>query len=955
MLKIFKLKLNSCILIAFLVSNCIVKSQIIVSNDTSVCFPSTVTLNLTAPCGGDGTTTYAVTSVPYDNTDPYTGTNAFNATTNNKYSALKNIGFTFCYYGNSYTTCVIGNNGIVSFHAAYASTACPAVIGAGAAIPDVADPLNSIMGIWASLAFAQVTTADITYATYGVAPFRRFVVSFNNIPLKACLASLFKAQIKLYESTNAIEINVSAKPICAATNAGRAIEGIQDATGANAVAIAGRNAVSFAVTNDCQIFCPSAANPYTANWYDEATNALVGTGNSITVNPSITTSYIVNVVYACSGQTAADTVTVTVNDVQPSAMNSTVVSCTVNNGTAWATLPAGAQGPFTYAWSPSPQNNQTATGLAAGVQYTVTITGLNGCIGVDTITLQNSGTLVATGGVQNITCNGANNGKAWVTVTAGNPFGYLWSPSGQMGITATGLASGIYTCTIGDANGCTITVTETVIDPPALTVIASPHSVLCNGGNNGSDTADVAGGTGPYTYSWAPAGGNVATAINLSPGTYTVTVTDANGCTISGSSTIINPAAMTITATPNATVCVGGTVTITVTPGGGSVPYTYNWSNAGPNAPTQTVAPLVNTAYTVTVTDVNGCTVSATISVTVNAALTVTPSLPLTVCGGQSVNLTATASGGDSNYTFAWSNGGNGSSITVNPLATTTYTVTVTDGCGSAPAIATVLITVNAAPVVKFGESILKGCPPLSVQFTDQSVSVPPVASWLWDFGDGTSVSDSANPDHIYSTSGYFNVTLTAISGNNCSASASFDSLIYIYPKPTARFLITPPITTLSNAVILFNDESTGATVVNYTNFGDGYSSTERNPYHEYTDTGTFWIHQTVYNQFDCMDSILGTVEILYDYNFYIPSAFTPNAGGLNPSFQGYGTGISNYQMDIYDRYGELIYTTTDMNAPWDGTLNGNDAREGVYVYKVYITDIFALAHTYTGRVTLIR
>ncbi len=954
-MKTINLIISMSLLVVLSLTNNITKAQVSAGNDTSICYPFPAILNFTAPCGGDGTTTYAVSSIPYSNTDPYAGTNAFTVTTNNKFSPLKPIGFTFCYYGNSYTQCVIGNNGIVSFNAAYAAAACPAAIGAGAAIPLATDPLNAIFGIWCSLAFAQVTTANITYATYGVAPFRRFVVSYNNIPLKTCLASLTKFQIKLYESTNVIEINVSSKPICVTGNAGRAIEGIQNSTGTAAVAVAGRNAVSFAVTNDCQQFCPSAANPYTANWYNAATNTLVGTGNAFNVNPTTTTTYILKVAYTCSGQTATDTVLVNVNNVQPDSISTTQVSCTVNNGTAWANLSGSAQGPFTYTWSPSVQNNQTATGLSAGVQYTVTVTGLNGCIGVDTITLHSANTLVATGGVQNVSCAGANDGKAWATVTSGNPFGYVWSPSGQMGVTATNLSGGIYTCTIGDANGCTITVIDTILEPVALSVIASPHSIFCHGGTDGADTAIVTGGTGPFAYVWAAAGGNVATAINLAAGTYTVTVTDANGCTASGSSTIVDPPALTIVTSPNATACIGGSVIISANPGGGTAPFSYNWSNAGPNANSQTVSPIVNTAYTVTVTDANGCTGTGGINVTVNPALAITPSLPTTVCGGQSVTISATATGGDGNYTFTWSNIFIGPTQNVNPLVTTSYVVTVTDGCGSSPAIGSVTITVNGAPNVRFSATPLKGCPPLDVQFMDQTVSVPPATSWLWDFGDGTGISTDTNAVHTYKTSGYFKVTLIVTSSNNCSAAASFDSLINIYPKPTARFLINPTVATISYGEIAFTDESQGATMVNYTNFGDGYSSDLRNPYHAYLDTGTFWIHQIVYNDYDCVDSILGTVKIRFDYNLFIPNAFTPNAGGLNPKFQGTGQGITDYQMDVFDRYGEIIYTTTDLNAPWDGTVNGTDAKEGVYLYRIWAKDFNTLEHNYTGKVSLIR
>ena len=924
-------------------------AQVSAGNDTTICLGASATLNLTAPCGGDGTTTYSVASTVYSAADSYTtGTNAFTLTTANKFSPLINIGFIFCFYGNSYTQCIIGNNGIVSFALASAGGACPAAIGAGAAIPNAADPLNCIMGPWVRLAMTGVT--QIKYQVLGVAPFRRLVVSYNNVPFggAACSANLAKFQIKLFESTNAIEIHIASKPACAAVNGGRAIEGIQNSTGTAAVSVAGRNCTNWNTTNNAYKFCPSAAAQYTANWYDGAT--LVGTGNSISVSPTVTTTYIVHVQYTCSNQTATDTMVVNVSHPVPTGMNSTLVSCTANDGTAWPTLPVG--GPFTYSWSPTGQTGLTATSLSAFTQYTVTLTDANGCTGTDTITLQQNNPLVATGSGKNISCNGLSDGKAWVTVTAGTPFGYLWSPSAQTGLTATNLAAGIYTCTIGDANGCTITATYTVVDPPLLAVTASPHSVMCNGGNNGSDTAIVTGGTGAYTYAWTPSGGNGATAINLSPGNYTVVVTDANGCTASASSAVTNPSSLAITTSANTTICIGQSATISATVAGGTIPYTYNWSNGGPNGSSQSVSPVVATSYTVTVTDANGCVITSNaITISVHAALTVTPSSAITICAGDSCSISATATGGDGNFTFTWSNGMVGAGpFFVNPNATTSYSVTVSDGCGTPPAIGAVTITVSPAPIVKFITNNNKGCPPLTIDFTDQSSSVSPIVSYSWDFGDGSSTSNSINPTHEFDNSGYFPITLTIVSSNGCATTSYTDSVIRVYPKPHARFLTTPNITTLDNPEILFTDESIGATSTNW-DFGDGFSSFHINPYHSYSDTGTFWVTQRVYNDFNCSDSIRGTVMVRLDYVFYIPSAFTPDGNGHNETFQGIGNSIAQYQMDIFDRWGRLVFTTDKFTNPWDG----KDCQEGVYVYHIWIRDNTQNDHYYDGRVSLIR
>jgi len=631
--------------------------------------------------------------------------------------------------------------------------------------------------------------------------------------------------------------------------------------------------------------------------------------------------------------------------------------CNGNNGTATA-HPVGGTGPYTYSWNTNPvQTTQTAVNLAPGT-YSVTVTDACGNQGIATITVTTTSALTVTFATTNVSCFGLSTGQIIADTTSANlpPYTFLWSPTGGNGLTAQNLAAGTYTLSVTDNSGCVQVDTVSVTQPPLLTVTTGHNTILCFGLTTGADTANVVGGTPNYTYLWSPAGGNVATAVNLGAGSYTVTITDANGCTASSSNTITQPTALTNVVSPPVTICVGQNTIVTSTPGGGTPGYTYSWSN-GNTTNSQTVNPIVTTIYNVTVTDANGCTITGSTTVTVNPPLSLVVSLASVICEGQTASISATGSGGDGVYTYTWTNGvgpGAGPFI-VSPLVTTTYVVVLTDNCGSTPVTDSVTVTVDPAPIVNFTGTPLKGCSPLTVQFTDQTVSQFQITSRVWNFGDGSPVSDSTNPIHVYITPGSYSVTETVAGSSNCVSSLTDSAMVTVYPNPIAGFLVNPPIASILNPLINIKDESTGGSVWSYT-FGDGGSSNLQNPNHSYTDTGTFWISQIVWNQWGCVDSIRGTVIITPDYAFYIPNAFTPGAtNDLNTTFQGYGTGIIQYEMSIFNRWGEQIFYTVDMNKPWDGTYNGSDVKQDVYVYEIRITDQNHQAHKYAGKVTLIR
>ncbi|HTB31844.1 MAG TPA: T9SS type A sorting domain-containing protein, partial [Bacteroidia bacterium] len=278
-------------------------------------------------------------------------------------------------------------------------------------------------------------------------------------------------------------------------------------------------------------------------------------------------------------------------------------------------------------------------------------------------------------------CNGEKGG-AQIGVTGGiTPYTYTWTRGYSTTSTATALPFGSYTVTVKDAHSCSSVVTFTITQPGAIRdsmMTADKVNILCNGGNNGSATVGVKYGTPPYTYTWTPNVSTNATASGLSAGTYSVTITDINGCAGTRAMIMItqpaNPLRDSAALLMNVG-CNGGTGgEISLGVRGGTTPYTYAWSNG---RTTYSITGLSAGTYTTTLTDNHGC--SNTLSVTVSQPAALSSAIDDSCIGNHMGVETITASGGVSPYAYLWTGGRTATSITV---ANGTYTVKVTDAHG---------------------------------------------------------------------------------------------------------------------------------------------------------------------------------------------------------------------------------------------------------------------------------
>ncbi len=378
----------------------------------------------------------------------------------------------------------------------------------------------------------------------------------------------------------------------------------------------------------------------------------------------------------------SSTATVTITEAPPLSLTVSSTNLTCNAvciGTATTTVTGGVT-PYTYTWD-NGQTTPDQTGLCAG-NYNLTLTDANGCAETASVTITEPPLLSVNSVVNNdVSCNGLSDGSATVTATGGTPpYVYTWSNGGSTPA-ITNLPAGNYSITVSDNNGCTEITSFIITQPPMLSATAVVNNnVSCNGAVDGSATVTTTGGTPPINCIWS-SGATTATATGLSGGTYTVSCTDANGCSSTATVTITEPTLLSLTVTSTNIICSAvciGTATTSVT--GGVTPYSYTWSN-GQTTPNQTG--LCAGAYSLTVTDSNGCSETASVTITEPPLLTVTPAVNNNVsCNGLSDgSATVTATGGTPPYVYTWNNGGSTPVITNLPAGNYDITVTDDNGC----------------------------------------------------------------------------------------------------------------------------------------------------------------------------------------------------------------------------------------------------------------------------------
>lgn len=684
------------------------------SNVTLPCGTNCTTLNATYFNSGN-TTSYGVSSIPYTPFSYTTGTPVL-VNTDDVWSSVINLPFTFCFFGTAYNQVVVGANGLITFDVSEAGQYCDwATTGIpNPTLPSTSLYTNSIMGVYHDI--DPSLGGSIRYQITGTAPCRMFIVSWDAVPmyddifLVGSCWNIQEAthQIVLYETTNAIEVYIKDKEACTGWNDGLATVGIQNATGTVAYTVPGYNNSVWDATNQGWRFTPNGPSIVNVAWLENGTQ--IGTGSSIQVCPSANTTYTAQATYQpCSGGTpvvVTDNVTVSLaGTLNASITASQNITCFgANNGSATATV-SGGQAPVSYGWS----NGSTAlvqSNLAAGT-YVFTATDALNCTRSDTVVITEPTQLVVTvPNVSQTNCAGTGTGTLIATVTGGTgPYVFSWNSSpAQNDSILDNVAAGTYTITVTDAGNCTAS------DPGTLTIQAGGNNVAlnpatitnvsCFGAANGSITANPTGGSGAYNYSWSNA--SVANPNgSLAPGSYSVTVDDGAGCTASATYNVTEPTQLVINPPVITNIGCGGsgnTGSILANVSGGTNPYSYNWNQqaGGQTYNTQSISNLSADTYNLTVTDGNNCSATASYQITQAAALTFTQSFTNVTCnGGTDGTATVNVTSGTAPYQYNWNGAGNTANSTINGLSAGTVNVTITDA--NCSATTTFLITEPAA------------------------------------------------------------------------------------------------------------------------------------------------------------------------------------------------------------------------------------------------------------------
>jgi hypothetical protein len=626
----------------------------------------------------------------------------------------------------------------------------------------------------------------------------------------------------------------------------------------------------------------------------------------------------------------------------PIAINGSIVNAT---GATWT----GGQGAVVGSGAAIEYMPTTAEVLAGGVTLTLTTTGNSTCPPASDqvfVALSNS-FMNAALSTTNLTCNSSGNGNiVFAPALSGNT--YVWNdPMAQITPNATGLAAGTYTVQVTDALGCDTSLSATISQPAELTIAAlNSTNVSCNNGNNGTAQVMVSGGTPNYTFTWS-SGQSTAVIGNLTAGTYSVNVTDANGCTTAGTTTITQPAPILLSAFAPDTVCVNAPVTLTAQANGGTGNFIYAWAGLGSGS-TLTAAFSQSQNVVVNAIDQNGCT-SAPVTLPVYVLNLSTASFTAygdtTVCPGGVANVGAMVGNYPGSFTMVWTELGTLGSgpFTVPITGDQDLNVVVTDQCGNVRT-EVVELRLQTPPAIVLPPIMAQGCAPLGVQFPDLELGTG--LTYSWNLGNGSS-SSQASPFVTY-FAGSYAVTLTVTTSLGCTSTSASAGQVVAYQPPTAAFTASPWTAPVDNGSIVFTSQTTGSITGYEWTFGDGGTGTAPNPTHVYGDVGTFEVELIVTDVNGCTATAVNPVVITPVYDITLPTAFTPNAnggqgGGYDPNdlsndvFYAFVRSVKEFRMRIFNRWGELVFESDDVMKGWDGYYRNQLSPQDVYVVQTWV------------------
>ena len=632
-------------------------------------------------------------------------------------------------------------------------------------------------------------------------------------------------------------------------------------------------------------------------------------------------------------------------------MNGVIPVTTCNSPAHWTTIATADSipPPFNFPLQVTDANNNAATinDLAS----------LPACSNCPTLTIIPSN-------ISGVLCAGGTDGSFDVTTSGGvSPYDYVLMNGATTVATFndvagsqsfTGLAPGTYTLNVADNDTCPGTLSVTITEPTALDAgLPTVVDASC-GQSDGSITVSPSGGTGGYGYIWnTTPQQNTATATGLPAAAYIVTITDANGCTITSTITVNNIGGPTVTATSINASCGQSNGSATVIATGGTGNYTYSW-DTNPVQTTATATGLAAGTYTVSVND-GTCTATALVivdDVSTGISLTIS-NIVADSCTNGVGGATANVTGGTTPYTYSWNSNPAQTTSVLHNVHGGTYIVTVADATGCATSDTVVIPSTPGLNTLT--NSNAEMCGQHNGDATVITSGGTGVYTYIWNNAQTTGTISGLS-------AGNYSVT---VSDGTCTATTSVT--VGNLPGPTAGFNSSASIVTPLDGPVSFYDNSTGNISSWVWNYGDGTtngigSSTS----HQYATLGTYVVTLIVTDFNNCTDTVTGIIKVVDNFTFYIPNSFTPDEDVLNDGFTPKGLNVdpNNFEMFIFDRWGDLIYQTnewdvTTVKHPWNGTKYNkgkiDDIIVGVYVYRINVKQLDGNKFVYIGDVTIIK
>jgi gliding motility-associated-like protein len=685
-------------------------------------------------------------------------------------------------------------------------------------------------------------------------------------------------------------------------------------------------------------------------------NTVGGTGAlALLWDNGITSSTISNLSAASYSVMATDQNGCTVKDtfelVQPLvlAQVAEVVSAGCNNNEGSISLNVnGGTAPYSFSWAQLPAIITAQAGNLNAGSYAVSITDAQQC-SLDTIITVGGGNpvIAVVDSTHDVRCFGQSNGFAFITVSGGTlPYQYDWGQGVQSQLPVS-WSAGTYQLSISDASGCDTEVSFSIQEPAALQALLNSTHVSCNGNADGMLLASVSGGTAPYQYVWSN-GANTAQIEDLSAGSYELTVTDASSCLLQLSAGVQQPQSITIELTAVHPACnTIATGSLNATVNGGTGQFTYSWSNGASAAQ---LDGLTAGLYQVTVNDAAGCQAEASAELISAAPFTVSISGDRDICYGDQTVLTAVSSDIHGTYQYTWSHGEQVQSVAVMPSENTIFTAVLTDSTGCS-AFSTAEVNVKALPQIEVVTNDTAGCAPFCSLIEVNGTG----ASYAWTLSNGQTFNGTEN-QVCFEQPGVYSMSVNASTADGCATTYLWNNTIEVFARPDASFTVSDSDISLEDPVVQFNSNVAGASSYTYY-FGDPNNNYVMAPQTQYTysDTGSFEVTLEVKNDYGCSDQAVRTIHVGGFTAFYIPNAFTPNGDGTNDVFMPKATGLSpdGFELSIYDRWGHVVFVSTEWGKGWDGTLNGVPVQADVYVCKVRYFDKKGRMSDQIGSVTI--